>query len=164
MIILFLVTVMAAITLPTYAEGYQSISNLLNECSSEHGGTNCANNNADTFGDENIINPQISQSSQAKNGPDQPVLGANLVFGRTDFVIPPNEASGATANCPPDTVAISGAYHGSGAPGIYVYGNKFTGGDPDNGIPPTGWFIGAFNTGSESQAFTVWSICAPIID
>lgn len=42
-------------------------------------------------------------------------------------------------------------------PGIFVYGNKFDGGDPDTGIPPTGWFVGAFNTGSEFQGFTVWA-------
>lgn len=28
-------------------------------------------------------------------------------------------AAGATADCQPDTVAISGAYHGSGIPGIF---------------------------------------------
>ena len=171
-----------------YAKSYSSSAQLQNECSSEDGITNCANNNAETIGDENAVNPQVRQTSiesgeggsPGEQGPsgatgatgpqgpagqiDQPVLGANLVFGRTDFVIPPNEAAGATADCPPDTVVISGAYHGSGAPGIFVYGNKFTGGDGDVGIPPTGWFVGAFNTGPEFQGFTVWSICSPIVE
>jgi len=226
-----------------YAKSYSSTAQLQNECSSEDGISNCANNNAETLGDENIVNPQVTQTTPIKVGEDghpgnqgplgppgpagpqgppgatggtgpagpqgqpgqtggtgpagpqgqtgttgaqglqgpqgqtgatgpqgpagqidQPVLGANLVFGRTDFVIPPNEAAGATANCPPDTVVISGAYYGSGAPGIFVYGNKFTGGDGDVGIPPTGWFVGAFNTGPEFQGFTVWSICSPIVE
>jgi hypothetical protein len=38
--------------LPTYAKDYRSTSNLVNECSSEQGSTNCANNNAETYGDE----------------------------------------------------------------------------------------------------------------
>jgi hypothetical protein len=150
-----------------YARNYYGTTQLTalqNECSSEDGSTNCANNNAETLGDENNINPQTGQQSYTKPGQiGQPVLGANLVFGRTDMIIPPNQAAGATADCPPDTVAISGAFHGSGAPGIFIYGNKFTGADSDIGTPPTGWFVGAFNTGTESQSFTVWSICAPII-
>lgn len=68
--ILFLATVMAAIPLPILAKEYKSTSDLLNECSSDQGSTNCANNNADTFGDENIVNPQISQSSQVETRSD----------------------------------------------------------------------------------------------
>jgi hypothetical protein len=37
---------------------------------SDGGSTNCANNNAETIGDENIVNPQISQSSQVETGSD----------------------------------------------------------------------------------------------
>ena len=40
-----------------------------NECSSEEGLTNCANNNAETIGDENIVNPQVRQTS-IKSGED----------------------------------------------------------------------------------------------
>ena len=58
--------------LPTYAKEYRSTveltSNLLNECSSNEGSTNCANNNAETVGDENIVNPQVTQSSQVQTG------------------------------------------------------------------------------------------------
>jgi hypothetical protein len=144
---------------------------LINECSSEQGSTNCANNNAETIGDENIISPQVTQSSQVETGSggpprqlDQPVLGANLVFGRTVISIPPGEQAGGIANCLSDTVAIGGAYHGSGAPGIFVYGNTPSGGDPDVGIPPTGWFIAAFNAGPEFQSFTIDAICSPIVN
>jgi hypothetical protein len=54
--------------------------------------------------------------------------------------------------------------HGSGAPGIFVYGNTPSGGNPHVGIPPTGWFVDAFNTGPEFQGFTVFAICAPIVE
>ena len=68
-LIIFLITIVVITPLPTYARDYQSsielTSNLLNECSSDDGSTtNCANNNAETAGDENIINPQVSQSSE----------------------------------------------------------------------------------------------------
>lgn len=95
---------------------------------------------------------------------DQPVLGSNLVFGRTDLVISSNDAAGAIANCPPGTVAISGTYHGSGAPGISFMETAPSGGNPDVGIPSTGWFVGAFNTGPEFQGFTVFTIYAPIVE
>ncbi len=228
-----------------YAKEYSSTAQLQNECSSEDGITNCANNNAEAIGDENVVNPQVRQTSiksgedgsngeqgppgpagpagpqgtpgqigatgpqglqgpqgqtgatgatgaagpqgqQGEEGPagppgqtgatgpvgpagppgqiDQPVLGANLVFGRTVITIPPGEAAGGIANCPPDTVAIAGAYHGSGAPGFFVYGNTPLGGDSDIGIHPTGWFIGAFNTGSDFQSFTIDAICSPIVN
>ena len=66
--------VMISTPLPIYAKEYRSTvdltASLLNECSSEQGNTNCANNNADTVGDENSVNPQISQSSQFKTGSD----------------------------------------------------------------------------------------------
>jgi Collagen triple helix repeat (20 copies) len=52
-----------------YAEAYYSSAQLQNECSSEDGLTNCANNNAETIGDENIINPQVRQTS-IKSGED----------------------------------------------------------------------------------------------
>jgi hypothetical protein len=68
--VLFLAIVMAAVPLPIQAKDYQSTSNLVNECSSDHGITNCANNNAETIGDENSVNPQISQSSQFETGSD----------------------------------------------------------------------------------------------
>jgi len=53
---------------------------------------------------------------------------------------------------------------GSGSPGIFVYGNTPSGGNPHVGIPPTGWFVDAFNTGPEFQGFTVFAICAPIVE
>jgi hypothetical protein len=56
--------------LPIYAKEYQSTSNLLNECTSEQGSTNCASNNAETIGEENIVSPQVTQSSQAETGSD----------------------------------------------------------------------------------------------
>jgi hypothetical protein len=62
--------VLVSTPLPIYAKDYQSTSNLVNECFSDHGNTHCANNNVDTFGDENIVNPQISQSSQFETGSD----------------------------------------------------------------------------------------------
>src|SRR5918996_1028865 len=74
-LIIFLITIVVITPLPTYARDYQSsvvlTSNLLNECSSDDGGaTNCANNNAETAGAENIINPQVSQSSQVETDSD----------------------------------------------------------------------------------------------
>jgi hypothetical protein len=72
---LIFVTILVSTPLPAYAKGYRSTveitSSLVNECSSEQGSTNCANNNADTVGDENIVSPQISQSSQFKTGSDE---------------------------------------------------------------------------------------------
>lgn len=66
--LIFLITVMLSTPLPTYAKDYQSTvhltSNLLNDCSSENSSTNCANNNAETVGDENNVSPQVTQSSQ----------------------------------------------------------------------------------------------------
>jgi hypothetical protein len=56
--------------LSIFAKEYQSTASLLNECSSDGGSTNCANNNGETIGDENIVNPQISQSSQVETGSD----------------------------------------------------------------------------------------------
>ena len=38
-----------------YAKEYYSTAQLQNECSSEDGITNCANNNAETIGDENVV-------------------------------------------------------------------------------------------------------------
>jgi hypothetical protein len=52
-----------------YAKEYSSTAQLQNECSSEYGVTNCANNNAETLGDENIVNPQVRQTS-IKSGED----------------------------------------------------------------------------------------------
>jgi len=46
-----------------YAKEYSSSAQLQNECSSEEGITNCTNNNAETIGDENIVNPQVRQTS-----------------------------------------------------------------------------------------------------
>ena len=46
-----------------YAKSYSSSAQLQNECSSEDGITNCANNNAETIGDENAVNPQVRQTS-----------------------------------------------------------------------------------------------------
>ena len=70
--LIFLITVMVITPLPTYAKHYQSTvdltSNLLNECSSDEGNANCANNNAETFGDENNVSPQVSQTSQVESG------------------------------------------------------------------------------------------------
>ncbi len=69
--LIFLTTVMIYSTpLSTYAKDYQSTSNLINECSSEDGSTNCANNNAETIGDENIVSPQVTQSSQVETRSD----------------------------------------------------------------------------------------------
>ena len=73
--LIFLITVIVITPLPIYAKDYQSsvdlTSNLLNECSSEDGSiTNCANNNAETAGNKNIINPQVSQSSQVETRSD----------------------------------------------------------------------------------------------
>ena len=63
---------MLSTPLPTYAKDYQSTvhltSNLLNDCSSEHSSINCANNNAETVGDENNVSPQVTQSSQLETG------------------------------------------------------------------------------------------------
>src|ERR687891_444453 len=67
--LIFLTTVMVlGPPLPAYAKDYHCTSNLINECSSNEGSTNCANNNAETFGDENIVNPQFTQSSQVETG------------------------------------------------------------------------------------------------
>ena len=52
-----------------YANEYSSSAQLQNECSSEGGLSNCANNNAETIGDENIVNPQVRQTS-IKSGED----------------------------------------------------------------------------------------------
>jgi hypothetical protein len=71
--LIFLITVMVFSTpLSVYAKEYRSTSNLLNECFSEQGSTNCANNNAETIGDENIVSPQVTQSSQVETGSDGP--------------------------------------------------------------------------------------------
>jgi hypothetical protein len=51
-----------------YAKEYHSTAQLQNECSSEDGVTNCANNNAETIGDENIVSPQVRQTSQVDSG------------------------------------------------------------------------------------------------
>lgn len=51
-LILSTIAMIFSTPLPTYARDYQSTSNLLNECSSAEGSTNCANNNAETIGDE----------------------------------------------------------------------------------------------------------------
>ena len=48
---------------------YSSSAQLQNECSSEDGITNCANNNAETIGDENVVSPQVRQTS-IKSGED----------------------------------------------------------------------------------------------
>src|SRR5918994_2250309 len=67
--LIFLTTVMVlGPPLPAYAKDYHCTSNLINECSSNEGSTNCANNNAETFGDENIVNPQFTQFSQVETG------------------------------------------------------------------------------------------------
>ena len=59
-----LLVVIPVIPFSSYGKEYRSTIELTallqNECSSEDGNTNCANNNAETFGDENIINPQVS--------------------------------------------------------------------------------------------------------
>jgi len=52
-----------------YAKEYSSTAQLQKKCSSEDGLTNCANNNAETIGDENIVNPQVKQTS-IKSGED----------------------------------------------------------------------------------------------
>ena len=52
-----------------YANEYYISAQLQNECSSEGGLSNCANNNAETIGDENIVNPQVRQTS-IKSGED----------------------------------------------------------------------------------------------
>jgi hypothetical protein len=50
-----------------YAKAYYSSAQLQNECSSEDGITNCANNNAETIGDENIVSPQdVAVDSQGR--------------------------------------------------------------------------------------------------
>lgn len=53
-----------------YAKEYSSTAQLQNECSSEDGITNCANNNAETLGDENNVNPQVTQTTPIKAGED----------------------------------------------------------------------------------------------
>jgi hypothetical protein len=58
--VVFMATVMVVTPLPTYAEDYQSTSNLLNECSSDEGSTNCANNNAETYGGSAIAVSELS--------------------------------------------------------------------------------------------------------
>ena len=45
---------------------------LENQCSSEDGTANCANSNAETLGDENVISPQIIQTSPTKAGQTVP--------------------------------------------------------------------------------------------
>ena len=71
--VLFLVLI-PVIPLSTYAKEYHSsvqlTASLQNECASEDGNTNCANNNAETFGDKNVINPQIGQFSQTETVED----------------------------------------------------------------------------------------------
>ena len=52
-----------------YANEYSSTAQLQNECSSEDGIINCLNNNAETIGDENIVSPQVKQTS-IKSGED----------------------------------------------------------------------------------------------
>ena len=54
-----------------YHSSIRLTASLQNECSSEDGGnTNRANNDAETYGDENVISPQITQTSQTKTGED----------------------------------------------------------------------------------------------
>jgi hypothetical protein len=46
-----------------YTKAYYSSAQLQNEYSSEDGITNCARDNAETIGDENIVSPQVRQTS-----------------------------------------------------------------------------------------------------
>jgi hypothetical protein len=69
---ILLLVIIPVVPLSAYAKDYQSTvrlaASLQNECSSEDGSTNCANNNAETYGDENNVNPQVTQSSQVETG------------------------------------------------------------------------------------------------
>jgi hypothetical protein len=89
--ILIATTVTFVISLPMYAKDYLSTPKLLNDCSSEDGGTNCATVDGDTNGKGNSISLQINQSSQVNTSGhlDQPLLSASLVSGSADFSIPP---------------------------------------------------------------------------
>jgi hypothetical protein len=98
--LIFLTTVMVlGPPLPAYAKDYHSTSNLINECSSNEGSTNCANNNAETFGDENIVNPQFTQSSQVETGSNGS-LGPTGPPGSPGPTGPPGQA-GATGPAGP---------------------------------------------------------------
>jgi hypothetical protein len=68
--------------------------------------------------------------------------------------IPAGGQNGVTAKCPPGYVVTGGGFAGSGAPGVFVYQSL-----PD-GVPPTGWFVGAFNTTPDNEAITAIAMCA----
>jgi Collagen triple helix repeat (20 copies) len=132
--LIFLTTLMVSTPLPTYAKEYRSTveitSSLVNECSSEQGSTNCANNNADTVGDENIVSPQISQSSQFKTGSDgfpgpQGPPGPPGQTGATGPAGPPGPPG---EQGPPGETGATGA---QGPPGEQ--------GPPGPGAPPIGF-------------------------
>jgi Collagen triple helix repeat (20 copies)/Prealbumin-like fold domain len=70
MVIVIVIPLTNTLSSPVYSKEYSSTveltASLVNECSS-HGSesnTNCANNNAETYGEKNTVSPQISQSSQ----------------------------------------------------------------------------------------------------
>jgi hypothetical protein len=69
---ILLLVIIPVVPLSACAKDYQSIVRLAawlqNECSSEDAATNCANNNAETYGDENNVNPQVTRSSQVEIG------------------------------------------------------------------------------------------------
>jgi collagen triple helix repeat protein len=117
LVVVFITTVMVITPLPTYAKVYQSTSNLLNECSSDEGSsTNCANNNAETIGDENSVNPQVTQSSQVETGFDgQP--GPAGPPGQTGATGPPGPPGKTGATGPPGQTGATGPMGPSGTPG-----------------------------------------------
>ena len=83
-----------------YAKAYSSSAQLQNECSSEDGITNCANNNAETIGDENVVNPHVRQTS-IKSGEDGSPGGQG----------PPGPAGPAGPQGPPGVTGGTGPMH-----------------------------------------------------
>jgi len=89
-----------------YAKEYSSTAQLQNECSSEDGITNCANNNAETLGDENVVNPQVRQTS-IKSGED----------GHPGEQGPPGPAGPAGSQGPPGATGAQGPPGATGGTG-----------------------------------------------
>ncbi|MGB8085533.1 MAG: 6-bladed beta-propeller [Nitrososphaeraceae archaeon] len=121
-----------------YANEYYSSAQLQNECSSEDGLTNCANNNAETIGNENIVNPQVRQTS-IKSGEDGSPGGQGPPgpAGPTGPQGPPGATGGtgpAGPQGPPGQTGATGATGAQGPPGA-TGGTGATGATGPQGPP-----------------------------